>query len=70
MSSDNATEKEVNSRFEMVKQKYGDRLSDEELEAVREDVQSLVEAAQEIRAVKLDGSSEPPTVFVPYRKDG
>ena len=70
MTEDNTSENEVNHRFEVLKHKYGERLSAEEMEAVRDDVKSLVQAAEELRSVKLRDSDEPISLFVPYRKEG
>ena len=53
--------------FGMVRGRYGDRLNDDELEEVRKGVDALVEAAESLRAVKLENSDEPFSVFTPYR---
>ena len=51
--------------FDMVKSRYGDRLSPEELEEVRKGVTALAEAPEALRAVKLDPGEEPLSVFTP-----
>ena len=56
--------------FDMVKSRYGDRLSPEELAEVRKGVKALSEAAEALRAVKLDPGEEPLSVFTPYRGEG
>lgn len=56
--------------FDMVKSRYGDRLSPEEVDEVRKGVRALAEAAEALRAVKLDPSEEPLSVFTPYRGEG
>ena len=56
--------------FDMVKSRYGDRLSPEELAEVRKGVKALAEAAEALRAVKLDPGEEPLSVFTPYRGEG
>ena len=53
--------------FEMVKARYGDRLSTEELEEVHKGVTVIVETANVLRLVKLTNSDEPFSVFKPYR---
>ncbi len=70
MSDKSTSEKEVNNRFEMLKQRYGDRLNPQELDEVRAEVESLVKAAEALRSVKLDSGDEPLSPFVPYRKEG
>lgn len=59
------TESEI--LFGMVRERYGDRLKDDELEEVRKGVDALVEAAESLRAVKLENGDEPFTTFAPYR---
>ena len=56
--------------FSMVQERYGDRLNSEELEEVRKGVESIVEAAEALRAVKLENGDEPFSNFTPYRKEG
>ena len=59
---------EAETLFEMVRHKYGDRLSDEELSAVRSEVEAVVGYAGALRSVKLANGDEPRSVFQPYRK--
>ena len=61
---------EAGHMFNMVKEKYGDRLNDEELEEVRKGVDRMAEMAQQIRGQKLENGDEPFSIFVPYRKEG
>ena len=67
--SDETTNKEVDERFNIVKRLYGDRLTSEELDEVLKGVEGIVEAAESMRAVKLENGDEPFSVFVPYRKE-
>ncbi|MCH8109498.1 MAG: hypothetical protein IIB15_05155 [Chloroflexi bacterium] len=67
--SDETINKEVDERFNIVKRLYGDRLTSEELDEVRKGVEGIVEAAESLRAVKLENGDEPFSVFVPYRKE-
>ncbi len=64
------TEREVEERFKMVKGLYGDRLDDEQLEEVRQGIEDVVAASQTLRAVRLENSDEPYSVFTPYRAEG
>lgn len=61
--------KEAEHLFEMVKDRYGDRLSAEELEEVRKGVEGIAKAAKALRGVKLENSDEPFSIFKPYRKE-
>ena len=65
-----ASTPEGRTLFELVKQRYGHRLTGEELESVRKQVEGIVEDARSLRSVKLEDTNEPPSLFVPYRKEG
>ena len=65
-----ATKREVNERFNIVKRLYGDRLDDEQLEGVRKGMETIVRVSAAMRAVKLDNGDEPFSVFTPYREEG
>ncbi len=60
--------KEAEFLFQMVKERYGDRLSAEELEEVRKGVEGIAEAAEALRSVKLGNDTEPFSIFKPYHK--
>ena len=57
------------SLFEMVRGRYGDRLSAEELEEVRKGVEGIAKAAETLRSVKLKNGDEPYSIFKPYKKE-
>ena len=67
--NDEATEREVEERFNTVKRLYGDRLDDKQLEGVRTGVETIVRASQAVSAVRLENGDEPFSVFVPYREE-
>ena len=52
----------------MVKKRYGERLSPEELEEVRKGVERITETAETLRSVKLENWDEPFFVFKPHRR--
>lgn len=56
--------------FKIIEEKYGDRLTEEQLKEVQKGVISIVKAAEALRAVEVDYTVEPFTVFKPYRKEG
>ena len=70
MSDDNSRRSEADGLFEMVSGRYGSRLSPEELEQVMRGVGAIVDAAYELRAVELQNSDGPGTLFQPYRREG
>jgi hypothetical protein len=56
--------------FKIIEEKYGDRLTEEQLKEVQKGVINIVKAAEALRGVELDYTVEPFTVFKPYRKEG
>jgi hypothetical protein len=62
------TSGEVDLLFALVRERYGRRLTPEELEAVRAGVAAIVEGARALRAVRLDnadGPALPPPLDLP-----
>jgi hypothetical protein len=53
----------------LIRRRYGDRLTAEELDSVRRGVEALVEQAAALRAVRLANADEPVQRFVPFRAD-
>lgn len=51
----------------IIKERYGERLSDEELAEVKKGVERIVEAAEKLREIRLENGDEPFFVFRPYR---
>ncbi|MCH8205671.1 MAG: hypothetical protein IH956_01545 [Chloroflexi bacterium] len=70
MAGQQSDQTEADILFEMVKSRYGDRLTEDQLEDVRRTVDSVVGNAEALRAVTLDNADEPPAVFTPYREEG
>jgi len=66
MSKEN---KESEHLFNIIKERYGERLSDEELAEVKKGVQKIGEAAEKLREIRLENGDEPFFVFRPYRGD-
>ena len=50
---------EVERLFAVVRERYGSRLTPEQLEAVRTGVAAIVEGARALRAVRLDNADGP-----------
>ena len=71
MSDDNREAQEMSDEmFQMVRRRYGQNLTKEELEQVQKGVEGIVSAAEAMQAVDLKNGDEPHSVFVPYRKEG
>ena len=66
MSKEN---KESEHLFSIIKERYGERLSEDELAEVKKGVDRIVEAAEKLREIRLENGDEPFFVFRPYRGD-
>ena len=70
MSDNNPVEDDSKYLFDLLKKRYGERLSPEELKEVKNGVENIQQAADKLRAVKLENSDEPFALSVPYRERG
>ena len=66
--SDNGSQGEVELMFNVVRERYGKHLDDEQLEEVKKGVEEIFEAAESLRKIKLENGDEPFSLFVPFRK--
>ncbi len=55
--------------FDIVRRRYCDGLTSEELEQVRNGVRDVLKQADALAAVKLDISAEPAPLFRPHTSD-
>jgi hypothetical protein len=69
MSEPTKPDPEADALFEIVRQRYGDRLTPEQLDEVRKIVKAQVEAAHALRAMRLTNADEPMQPFAPYRAE-
>lgn len=69
MSEAASRDPEADALFEIVRQRYGDRLTREQLDEVRRIVQAQVEAARALRSMRLTSADEPMQPFAPYRAE-
>ena len=60
-------DQEAEALFEIVRQRYGDRLTLAQLDDLRTIVAAQVEAARALRAVRLANADEPMQPFAPLR---
>ena len=67
MPEPTAAPDEVNVLFELIRARYGDRLTAAELDEVRRGVEAVVAQAAALRAVRLGNADEPVQRFVPFR---
>jgi hypothetical protein len=59
MGESKAAPSEEDLLFSLVRERYGSRLTPDELEAVRAGVAAMVAAARALRAVRLDNADAP-----------
>ena len=69
MSETAKPDPEADALFEIVRLRYGDRLTPAQLDELRKIVAAQVEAARALRAVALTNADEPMPGFVPYRAE-
>jgi hypothetical protein len=62
-------DKESEHLFSIIKERYGERLSEDELAEVKKGVDRIVEATEKLREIRLENGDEPFFVFRPYRGD-
>jgi hypothetical protein len=62
--------REVEARLRVVADRYGDRLTPEELEEVRKALEANLDAANALRSIRLGNWDEPFSVFKPVRRKG
>jgi hypothetical protein len=60
---------EIDLRLALVRQRYGDRLTAEQLEDLRRAVEAIVAHVAAIRRIRLTNADEPLPLFAPFRAD-
>jgi hypothetical protein len=60
---------EADTLFEIVRQRYGDRLTREQLDELGRIVRAQVVAARALRSIRLTNADEPMQPFAPYREE-
>jgi hypothetical protein len=64
-----AIRREVETMLALVRERYGSRLSPDELAGVRTAIEGIVQAAHALRAVRLGNGEEPGQAFAAYRAE-
>ena len=67
MSEPSADDRETAILFELIRARYGPRLTAEQLEGVRRGVAAVVAQSTVLRAVRLGNADEPVQRFAPFR---
>jgi hypothetical protein len=60
-------DQEADALYEIVRRRYGDRLTPQQQDEVRKMIGAQLEAARALRAVRLGNADEPMQPFAPYR---
>ena len=60
---------EVDRLVALIRDRYGARLTEAQLDDVRRGVESVVNGARALRAVRLGNADEPMQAFAPFRAD-
>ena len=70
MSDPDIGEREIELRLSLLKYWYGNLLTDEQWEGVREGVfEEVIEVSQALQSVELDYADEPLPLFAPHRDE-
>ena len=69
MSEPTPRAREIDILLELIRARYGHRLTPAQLEGVRRGVTAIVEQVGALRAVRLGNADEPVQRFVPFRAD-
>ena len=69
MSESATPDPESDALFEIVRQRYGDRLTREQLDELSRIVRAQVDAARALRAIRLINADEPMQPFAPFRAE-
>ena len=67
MSAPETIRAEVDTMLALVRERYGNRLSADELDGIRTAIEGIVQAAHALRAVRLTNADEPGQSFAAYR---
>ena len=62
-------EKEIDRLAGMVLDRFSNQLTEQQQAEVRKSVETIVDNALKLRAVKLENSDEPFNVFIPLREE-
>ena len=68
MTEQNGDDGRAEQMMSVIRQRYGDRLDEHELEEVGEAAKAIVQASDDMRAVEL-GHGDSPFSVPPYRRD-
>ena len=59
------TEYEKEHMFNQIRREYGERLDDEQLKLIKENLDTVISALEQIRKIQLENQDEPFIIFKP-----
>ncbi len=69
VSDEQSLQRECEATFELLRRRYGDRLTPEMLDGLRGAVQTVVKTVTAVRSVRLANGDAPLTGFAPIRRE-
>ena len=69
MNGEEIDQAEVDARFALIRERYGHMIEPTAFGDVRRRIEGIVAGGKRLKAVRLENSVEPFSVFVPYRKE-
>ena len=60
---------ETSILLDLVRKRYGDRLTDDQIAEVEKQLKKNLETAEKLRLVELENGDEPYNVFKPFRRE-
>ena len=69
MNGEEIDQAEVDARFALIRERYGHMIEPTAFGDVRRRIEGIVAGGKRLKAVRLENSVEPFSVFVPYRRE-
>lgn len=70
MSEEQRIQMECEAAFDLLMRRYGNRLTTEMADGLRESVKTVVKTVAALRSVRLENGDAPLVAFAPVRKEG
>ena len=70
MSEEQGIQMECQAALNLLIRRYGDRLTPEMVDGLRESVETVVRTVAAVRSVRLENGDAPLVCFAPLRKEG
>ena len=67
MGEEDTSDNEFENLFRIVRDRFANRLTADELEQIKKDVKTFIDNSRELRSIRLSNSDEPFFIFKPYK---